>query len=217
MKILWTSVLLSGCLWATKPTTPTRPVVIHLTFQKKEPPQAFLRRLQREVEEIFAPAGMKLEWMIAPERPAAAEPAERIEVEMLGTCRLDWLLRNESRLSGQIKLGWTRVREGRVLPESAVDCDRIAEVVFAANRHENNLALLHGTYTRVVSRVMAHELMHALLRTLEHHFAFEAGHAVRPKDLLEPARLEPSQIEALGKILGREPGTMLARDPAPLS
>jgi len=217
MKKLWICALLSVGLWATTPTIPSRPIGIHLTFQKKEPPRPFLRRLQREVEEIFAPAGVKLTWSISPAHPSTADGAEIVEVDMLGTCRLDRLFRNESRLSGQIELGWTRVRDGRVLPESAVDCDRIAAVVLATNRHESNLALLHGTYNRVVSRVMAHELMHALLRTQEHHFAFDAGHPVRPRDLFEPARLDPSQIDAIRKILNRDPGTMLARDRAPLS
>ncbi|MBI3666009.1 MAG: hypothetical protein HY236_07260, partial [Acidobacteria bacterium] len=108
-----------------------------------------------------------------------------------------------TRANGEAKnlpLGWTLVEEGEVMPYSVVDCDRISGT-FAAwfNRAAESPARV-GMYWRLMGRVAAHELMHALLRTTEHGRTDATRARVRSGDLLFGARLEPEEVAALRRL-----------------
>ena len=191
----------------------TPEIGVFLTFQNK-PSASFQRQMRREVDSLLAPAGLRLRWV----DKASDQPAQFLDtvwVELRGACRLNWSGQSGRRVSGQVVLGWTLVHEGRVQPESMVDCDQISGVIAALARDVHNPAMLHRMHTRLAGRVMAHELMHALLRTPVHHFGYGEDRPLRPWDLLEPGHLEQHQIVALRQVLARRSEPVLAQDPKP--
>jgi hypothetical protein len=183
-------------------------VGLRLSFEQK-PPASFLKSLQREVEEILTPAGLKLHWREGPFGETSLNDA--VELELRGACRHDAFGSRGLVSGGRVVLGWTRVVNGSVQPEAVVECDRIAGVMGVMAREVRHPALLARLHVRLAARVTAHELMHALLRTPAHHFGFRDERPLRPSDLLEPVRLEPAQIAALRRISNRR-RSLVAQD-----
>jgi hypothetical protein len=160
----------------------------------------FVRRMQREIEALLSASGLRLYWQEASGSSPAVRHAGTIEVAMRGTCRPAWFGQSFEPVRGQVILGWTEVRDGRVQPEPAVDCDRIGGVIQSLAPRLDNPALLQRMHYRLLSRVLAHQLMHALFRTPVHYFSYNTGRPLRPSELLEPVTLEPSQLAALRPI-----------------
>lgn len=189
--------LLAGVVAAAPPpAVPSPQVAVLLSFQNRAVPD-LVEQVRREVDGIFSPAGLTLVWQSDPPGFPPGPEQEIVRVEMRGNCRLSLVEGFAAPFRGRAALGWTRIHNGRVLPESAVECDQIARAMQSLSHQVRNRALLQRLYIKLVGRVMAHELMHALLRTADHHLAFNLEAPLRPADLLEPVRLLPFQIAAL--------------------
>ncbi|MBI1790721.1 MAG: hypothetical protein HYR60_24595, partial [Acidobacteria bacterium] len=110
---------------------------------------------------------------------------------------------------GMVKLGWSLVAGGEVLPYSGVDCDQIARVAQSgAFQFPRNFR--HVVYQRLAGRVVAHELVHVLLRTREHHATPLGRSPLNPASLGFDAALEPAEIAALRQLAKPGPERLIA-------
>ncbi len=168
-----------------------------------QPPQKdFLKQLRREVEQIFRPSGLDLTWEL---RDGRKQPGTYDRVALLdfrGQCGSNRLSDARGSSTGSQRLGETVVSEGEVLPFTFVDCNQIASVVRNVHQQWARESLLPGIYRHLAARVVAHELMHALLRTADHHPTDCMRPSLQAPDLQSEARLTPPEIAAL-RLVGR--------------
>jgi hypothetical protein len=171
-----------------------------------KPSPGFLKSLQSEVGAIFRPSRLDLRWeMLQPHRSPGVYNRVAV-IEMHGTCAP-----GADSGSSQIstRLGWTNVSDGEVQPYITIDCDNIAQVLASTWNHSASRHLAPPLYARLTARVMAHELIHVLLRTSEHHDSDCLRSPLRSLDLAFQPRLSNPEITALQRI-GRERGAALA-------
>ncbi len=196
IRILLT-ILSGGMSFAAPPVATSRSTVgVFLRFERPDSP-SFTRRLERDVAAIFRPAGVDL---VFPRPQDGTRDYHRVViVEMRGHCT-SWRAAEVSGEAEAAPLGWTRLNaDGQVMPFAMLDCDQVARAARRANRLHGPLGHF-STFSRLAARVMAHELVHALLRTAEHRQT-DCGRAqLRQADALDQARLDPSEIAALREI-----------------
>jgi hypothetical protein len=183
---------------------PAPTVGVLLRFDR--PPQrGFVNELRLTVEQIFRPAGLAFRWGVAP--PEKEVCGHRtVVIDLHGFCG-PALLRDagDTEPLREFPLGWTFVVGGEVLPTSMVDCDRITRATLQIGLARSHREWRDLLYVRLAGQVMAHELMHALLRTSDHDGADLTRSPVYLGDLRPLPRLTPAQITALRQIGPREP------------
>ncbi len=194
---------------ATTPAPVRRPAVgIFVKFEKRSHEGA-LTPLRKAVNRIFRPTGVDLRWHILDPDVRQPQSDRVVIVEMLGSCtpwRNDYMAAEPERRP----LGWTRLEDGEVMPFATVDCDQIALALLAEPRRTPNHEAIHGKYWNLMARVLAHELMHALLRTAEHFGTDCTRSPLRAYGLYVPAQLQPSEVAALRQLGVRSRGDALA-------
>lgn len=181
-------------------------VGVMLRFER-EPSPAFLQLLQSEVGSIFRPSRLDLRWEILQSGRQPGTYNRVAVVQMHGTCAPT---ETRGTSSGSLRLGWTAVNEGEVLPYATIDCDQIARVLASSRNPSVNRQLWPTIYARLAGRVLAHELIHVLLRSPEHSDSDCARSPLRSIDLDLQARLSDAEVAAL-KQIGRRTGTAMAR------
>ena len=186
-------------------------VGIMLSFEHK-PSGYYLQRLQRDVEAIFEPSHLSLRWEVFSPNRRPGSYSRAIVVNVRGGCGSGRVYDAEPNREPHVVLGWTIVNDGEVIPHAAIDCDRIAAVVAAARTNLIDRHLLPGLYHRLTARVLAHELMHALLRSSDHNTSDCLKTPLRLADLLAPARLSSHNLQALREV-GRPASRVLAQTP----
>ena len=183
-------------------------VGVMLSFERKPSPD-WARRLRREVEEIFGPSKLDLRWEVLNDHTQPGSYSRAVVVEVRGRCGFTRVAEVEPAWNGTVQLGWTLVNDGEVIPHAAIDCDRIAAVVAGARKLALNRQLLPGMYQTLSARVLAHELMHALLRTADHQQSGCLRTPLRLADLQAPVRLSSTEVAALREV-GRPSGVVMA-------
>ena len=139
------------------------PVGVYLEFD--EPPsKSSVEAMQKEASGILARVAINIAWRLVSENKGD-EPFERVVVvKFTGKCSCGGFLPATRQT---LVLGTTAVVDGRVLPYSQVRCDAVRRVLpdveFAADRRLGDAEL-----GRVLGRVLAHELYHAVLGTARH-------------------------------------------------
>jgi hypothetical protein len=139
------------------------PVGVYLEFD--EPPsEAAVRAMRKEASGILNRVGVPIAWRLVSQNQGN-EPFERLVVVTLtGKCACGGFLKSTREI---LVLGTTAVADGHVLPFSQVRCDAVRrllpEIEFASDRRSGDAAL-----GRVLGRVVAHELYHAVLGTTHH-------------------------------------------------
>lgn len=172
----------------------------------------FLRALQNQVGGIFRPTGLELRWEVlgGNKRPGTYDRV--VIIEMRGSCDLYPPYNPPDLSEPNLKLGWTIVNNGEVLPYAVVDCDRIAGVVSRARLQFLTLSPPPAVYARLASRVVAHELMHVLLRTSDHDRTDCTRSPLKATDLPIEPRLAAKEIAALRQIGRTRRETVARRD-----
>jgi len=193
---------------------PPPSVGVLLRFERK-PGSGFVKDLRREVEAIFRPAGLDMHWEVLDQRTQPKTYDRIVVVEMRGACNLGLINQAGGPAQERSRLGSTRVQEGEVLPFSMVDCDQIARAVWNSRGNATGRLLLPVTYRRLTGRVMAHELLHALLRTRDHRESDCARAMLITSDLPQQARLVSSEVAALRRIGLATLPSALAEGPKP--
>ena len=165
------------------------------------PPQrGFVNELRHTVEQIFQPAGLSFRWAVTPEKQVCGH--RTVIIDLHGSCG-SALLRDAGDVEAlrEFPLGWTLVVGGEVLPTSLVDCDRIMRASLQIGLARSHPEWRNLLYVRLAGRVVAHELMHALLRISDHDGADLTRSPLRLEDFRRPLpRLTPAQITALRQI-----------------
>jgi len=139
------------------------PVGVYLDFE--EPPsEATVEAMRKEAAGALYRVGIPVAWRLVSENQGN-EPFERlVVVKLTGGCSCRGFLKFTREI---LVLGTTAVVDGRVLPYSEVRCDAVRrllpDIEFAADRRAGDAAL-----GRVLGRVLAHELYHAVLGTPHH-------------------------------------------------
>jgi hypothetical protein len=85
-----------------------------------------------------------------------------VMVNFHGRCRVELAAAPDE---GDKPLAWTHVVDGKVVPFSDVECDRVRASIHSANGIKQLSDLVLG---RALARVLAHELYHVLKRTSTH-------------------------------------------------
>lgn len=185
---------------ATVAADPSAPRIGLLFRFEHEPDPNFLQQVRNDFEMIFRSSGLSFHWKLnAPGAPEVCD--ELVRVQMRGRCEVQ-LFENQSEPQPEPMLGWTMLDHGAVVPYLVVDCDRIAGFLKSLPliRRGGSPQWLPALYARLAARVLAHELLHVLLRTTEHRDSELAGEKLKPSDLFFDARLHPAEAAALGRI-----------------
>jgi len=137
---------------------------IALYTQFEHPPNAgVVDAIKAEVASIMAPAGLRFEWRSLPAQGNEVS-MELAVITFKGTCEASSAGRG---VYPDIRLGWSHLSDGEVLPFTDVDCDSIRSFVIKRllNRPEPAREQVFG---RAIGRVLAHELYHILAQTPHH-------------------------------------------------
>jgi len=142
--------------------TPAEKLAIVLEFQDGYSAQS-VNTMKREVEEAFQDARLRIDWL-SREEAAGGVLGDLAVIRFRGKC----MFQPEIAAAREpAALAVTHVSDGVILPFSDVACDRIAALV---------QPLIPGTkaargdalFGRAMGRVVAHELVHILSRSIAH-------------------------------------------------
>ncbi|HVN04741.1 MAG TPA: hypothetical protein VMT86_10010 [Bryobacteraceae bacterium] len=141
--------------------------------------------MQKEAASVLSPVGIKVTWRLVSENKGDEQFERLAVVRFTGTCAPQGLL---PATTDTVVLGTTAVVSGRVLPFSQVHCDAVRRVMpdieFARDRLVGDAAM-----GRVLGRVLAHELYHAVQGT-KRHASSGLGKAVQSTEDLESQSLQ---------------------------
>ncbi len=188
-------------------------VGVMLKFEQK-PPSGFVKRLGTAVREIFRPSGLDVRLEVFDNNLRPKEYNRAVVVEMRGACPMVPPDLGPSNQPDRATLGFTRIQEGEVIPFSMVDCEQLVRIVQGVRAQTPNRLFLYTAYWNAMGRVMAHELMHMLLRTADHRETDCLRSPVRAGDLQFSARLNPAEIAALRQIGDPRVSAAASRDKA---
>ena len=136
----------------------TSPVGVYLDFAAP-PSTTAVDAMRKEAEAILNRVGIQIAWRLVSENQGN-EPFERVVVvKFTGKCACEGFLQGTREI---LVLGTTAVVDGRVLPYSEVRCDAVRRVM-PDIEHSAERRLGDAALGRVLARVLAHELYHALL------------------------------------------------------
>lgn len=143
--------------------TAASPVGVYLDFAET-PSAAAVDAMRKEAVAALNRMGIRIAWRLVSENQGN-EPFERlVVVKLTGECACRGFLKSTREI---LVLGTTAVVDGRILPFSEVHCDAVRrllpDIEFAFDREQGDAAL-----GRVLGRVLAHELYHAVLGTPHH-------------------------------------------------
>jgi hypothetical protein len=175
---------------------PSSEVTIVMRFQHR-PDSSFVKQLKEGMHEIFKPAGVKINWKDAGEPPEVVTHL-LVLMDFRGFCSVQRTFEVEGSEKAKEVLGTTQVEEGFVLPFSTIRCDEIAQVIRAARTADRRIDI--ACYYRLVSRTVAHELLHILLSTTEHDNTTLRSSRIDYRMLQTEARLSAKEIRALQPI-----------------
>jgi hypothetical protein len=138
-------------------------VRLYMNFQH-EPAAHVLETMKAELQSIMAPAGIALEWRSLNRNEIDAASSLLAVMHFSGSCE-PGAVQQASPPGGA--LGLTHVVDGRIVPFSNVDCDKVWNVLV------RGIVCLpgrkwEGAFGRALARVSAHELYHILARTARH-------------------------------------------------
>lgn len=124
--------------------------------------QAALQEMERELTTLMEPSAVRPEWHDRKDIAKSDSFQSLVMVNFHGRCRVEPVA---APADGDKPLGWTYVVDGKVLPFSDVECDRVRASIHSADGMRQLSDLVLG---RALARVLAHELYHVLARTSTH-------------------------------------------------
>jgi hypothetical protein len=157
------------------------PVTLYTDFQQAVP-QAAMEALRDEVDSIMSPLGLRFDWHalsdFRSERVSAAVAVAHFE----GHCDVTGLVMRENQPG---PLGWTEISDGRILPFTHVDCERVRTFLQTTllGFHPQDRERALG---RALGRVLAHELYHVYADTSQHASRGAGKEEYSVADLLAP-------------------------------
>ncbi len=156
-------------------------VTVVVDSEKPLPSEAILA-LKREIDRLFSPTRLRIDWVNRSEAGLGFEAADVVLVRFRGDCSTAAMPPLPPSELGP--LARTHISHGTVLPFSEVECERV--------RRAAQSALLGGERTeaqqmmgRALGRVVAHELMHIFLQQKSHPPKGIFRRRLTPRQLVE--------------------------------
>ena len=198
------SALLSDSCMPAGPSRSTEPIHIYLN-NTGGAPDSVLGQMKLQLGGLMRQAGLEVEWHDL-HAPAAMSNGDLVVVEVRGSCAVP---AHSHRDRGEVQLGSSAVADGRVLPFSWIDCDKLAQVLEPCLEGAEK-PQREQLYGRSMARVLAHELYHVLANTLTHtREGLTKGH-FDANDLLRE-QAEFSTLALTNLRLSRRPGDFAPR------
>jgi hypothetical protein len=153
-----------ACLVITSPAVASAARVgVYMAFGARSPSSLVLDEMKKEASAILLPLGVNFDWRLASENQGKELFSRVVFVKFEGHCS------PESNAGGvvgdEFPLAATKVTEVGVIPYSTVDCHAVRTLLFSGGdipiRREHFMG-------RALGRVLAHELLHVLLRATGH-------------------------------------------------
>ncbi|MCU1258223.1 MAG: hypothetical protein JWO80_1108 [Bryobacterales bacterium] len=179
-------------------------IAIFLDFEN-EPSVTSISEMKEEVSAILKPSGLQLDWRMLNNRKDDESFQDLVVVKFKGSCQM----RNpalDSELGpsiGGVALASTQVSDGRVLPFSDVECDRIRHYISneVVSKDEEKRESIYG---RALGRVLAHELYHIFTGTQHHAHEGVARSFHTRRDLTgKEFRFSPTESNMLHQLKWR--------------
>jgi hypothetical protein len=118
--------------------------------------------MKGELTTLMEPSAVQPEWHDRNDITNSDSFQKLVLVNFHGRCRAEPAA---APVEGDKPLAWTHVADGKVLPFSEVECDRVRASIHSATGRRPLSDLVMG---RALARVLAHELYHVLARTSAH-------------------------------------------------
>jgi hypothetical protein len=151
---------------------------LYTAFQQA-PPAAVVNAIQKELDAIMLPAGLRFDWHPLAEAGGRVT-AQLAVIHFKGQCDAEGM-RPELGYPGP--LGWTHISDGEILPFIDINCEGVRlflqRSLLGTPEPGRDPAL-----GRAVARVLAHELYHFLVSTKKHAGGGIAKAVFSPEDLL---------------------------------
>lgn len=175
----------------------TGPVTLVVDAERPLPSKA-LESLKEEMSRLFAPTGVQLSWAERNQAGLGYEAQGIVVVKLRGDCRIPDLPMPPDERG---PLAWTHISDGAMLPFSEVSCEKVTRAAQAAlfGGERRRTEELMG---RALGRVVAHELVHILLRKKDHESRGLFRKGLTARDLIEEFRDE----EERGRIVIEQGG-----------
>jgi len=159
--------------------------------------QTSIREMEREAGLVLKSSGVRLSWRILGEDPSAAY-RDLVVMTFRGSCQYDPA---PPRYDESGPLALTRITDGEILPFGEVDCVRVASTVrYAMSRGDFSRA--DQLVGRALGRVVAHELVHMLTKSVQHGTDGVEKASLSGKQLIEESLpLDPFDIGRLKQQL----------------
>jgi hypothetical protein len=200
---------------ATGVSPESSPPTLGVMLRFEHPPSSSLMQLvEKKIRAAFRPSGLDLRWEVLEKLRQPNTYNRSVIMEMRGRCVALPPGAPAQGKPGKLRLGWTIINDGEVLPYCTVDCDQAASVVSMAVASGALSAWMPETYGRLLARAMTHELLHALLRRADHSPTDCRRWLLSGRDLHVDGRLAPEEITELRR-LGRAYGRVLAQHDGP--
>ncbi|MBV8841301.1 MAG: hypothetical protein JO307_00695 [Bryobacterales bacterium] len=157
--------LAAAALWSFGQDAQPSPAQLAILMKfDLQPPPSVIESMQREVEALFEPAGIKVAWRRVEDNEGTELFPHVVVIRVRGECRTHpATLRELEPLVDNLELAHAAVRNGQALPFAEVQCDRVSAFLRPWRRAEQAASL--GV---AMGRVIAHELFHMLTNTLTH-------------------------------------------------
>lgn len=174
---LW---ITAGWLQAEGLAALNSPVTVVLDAERPLPSEA-LETLKSEMSRLFTPSGVRLQWAERSQAGLGFEAPGIVVVKLRGDCRMPDLPMPPDERG---PLAWTHVTADSVLPYSEVSCEQMKRVTHSA-LHGGEHARRQELMGRALGRVVAHELLHILLKRRGHEAKGIFRRGLTARDLVE--------------------------------
>jgi len=178
------------CLWVSDPrlgraepaSQPGRELVVYLKAEPGQPPQP-IEEMTREADSLMASAGYSVSWRLLGGSTHDAVDGHLVVIELRGNCQPPKPSATIEPLAAGTSLASTAVADGKVLPFSQLECENLTRLLASTLAKEAPVKRDY-LYGRAMGRLVAHELFHVLLGTLDHDEAGIAKPSFSAKDIL---------------------------------
>lgn len=143
-------------------------IAVFLDFES-QPSETSVAQMEQEISSILKPSGLQLDFRMLNNRKSDEAFADLVVLKFKGSCQM----RNptlDSELGPSIAgsaLASTQVSDGRILPFSDVECDKIRRYI-SPDVSSNDKDKRDTIYGKALGRVVAHELYHIFAGTPHH-------------------------------------------------
>jgi hypothetical protein len=149
---------------------------------EKPVPSEAVVALKKEIGRIFASTRLRIDWVSREEAGLGFEAADIVVVRFRGHCRATAMPPGPPDELGP--LAWTHISDGRVLPFSEVECERVARAAQSALAGGERVRA-QQMVGRALGRVVGHELLHILLQRKPHSAKSIFRRGLTPRQLVE--------------------------------